>query len=149
MSTLEPYQTGALILLIGANPLPNYVAARLLLKRDGMLYLVHSQGPDGTGIVAQRLAAQFPDNNPRLIAVNPLDTAGLQEKVKKSLQDAPADSLGLNYTGGTKVMAVHTYQAVADFCGECMCGAVFSYLDAETLELIVEPRTGHPVYSTG
>ena len=35
-------QSEHLFLLIGKNPLPNWVAARLLLRDEGRLYLVHS-----------------------------------------------------------------------------------------------------------
>ena len=42
-----------LFLLIGTNPLPNWVAAKLLLRDSGKLYLIHSATTSG---VAERLA---------------------------------------------------------------------------------------------
>ena len=53
----QPYRTPVLFVLVGENPLPNYVAARLLLEPGGRLYLVHSRGSGGTGNVAKSLRA--------------------------------------------------------------------------------------------
>ncbi len=41
-SELDKYKVDHLFLLIGENPLPNYVATRMLLKDGGTVYLVHS-----------------------------------------------------------------------------------------------------------
>ena len=38
----ESWKTDHLILLVGSNPLPNYVAAQLLLNEGGTLHLLHS-----------------------------------------------------------------------------------------------------------
>jgi hypothetical protein len=40
------YTVDHFFLLIGENPLPNYVAARLLLASGGTPYLVHTNGTD-------------------------------------------------------------------------------------------------------
>jgi hypothetical protein len=146
MSELAAYQTKHLFLLMGKNPLPNYVAAHLLLKTGGTLYLVHSEGPQGTGGVAQRLAAHFPQHHPHLIPVNPQDTADIRRQVELYLERTLPDPVGLNYTGGTKVMAVHTYQAVEEFCQPRGYEAIFSYLDADTLEMSIEPQPGQPAF---
>jgi hypothetical protein len=141
-SDFRSYQTDALFLLVGQNPLPNYVAAKLLLKENGTLYLVHSEGPQGSGKVAQRLATHLRQHQPQLIPVDPLDTADIHKKVEPYLTRASSGSVGLNYTGGTKVMAVHVYQAVHEFCRRRDLEAVFSYLDADTLSMSIEPRRG-------
>lgn len=138
------FQTPTLFLLVGKNPLPNYVAACLLLKAEGTLYLIHTTGPTGTGHIAQRLARFFPQHRPQLIPVDPLDTIMLQRTVRRYLDSAPSGSVGLNYTGGTKVLAVHTYQAVQEFCQQQHRTAFFSYLDADTLELSIEPYSELP-----
>lgn len=49
---LEPCKTDYLFLLVGTNPLPNYVAARLLARPKGKIYLLHSRT---TGDIAQNL----------------------------------------------------------------------------------------------
>ena len=140
------YRTDHLFLLMGKNPLPNYVAAKLLLKLEGMLYLVHSEGPRGTGGVAQRLAAHFPHHHSHLIPVNLQDTAALRRQVERYLDRTSPGSVGLNYTGGTKVMAVHTYQVVEEFCKGRGREAVFSYLDADTLKMTIESPPSHQVF---
>ena len=139
-----PYQTESLFLLVGRNPLPNYVVASLLLKPGGVLYLVHTTGSQGTSLLAQKLATYFASHRPQLIAVGPQDTAGLRAKVEDYMRGAPPGAVGLNYTGGTKVMAVHAYQAVQAFCQTSRRRAVFSYLDADTLEMAIEPAAGRP-----
>jgi len=141
-----PYQTDALFLLVGKNPLPNYVAARLLLTPDGTLYLVHSQGPQGTGGVAQQLAAHFSQHQPQLIPVNPRNTASLIREVNRYLERTPPGPIGLNYTGGTKIMAVHSYQAVEEFCERRGRKGIFSYLDADALEMAVESPPGQQIF---
>lgn len=139
-----PYRTDVLVLLIGSNPLPNYVAARLLLRDDGALCLVYSSGPSGTGKVAQRLAAQFPQHKIHLISVDLNDPATIRRTIEKYLEDTPPQTIGLNYTGGNKMMAVHAYVAVAEFCRRRGRMVQFSYLDADGLELMVEEQPGQP-----
>ena len=41
-TAFDPYWVDRLLLLIGENPLPSYVAARTLIKQGGTPYLVHS-----------------------------------------------------------------------------------------------------------
>lgn len=52
---LNAYKTEHLFLLVGTNPLPNYVAALLLAKGEGKIILLHSGGHQGTGKVAENL----------------------------------------------------------------------------------------------
>ncbi|MGQ9828688.1 MAG: hypothetical protein ACUVSW_12580 [Roseiflexus sp.] len=54
MPDLSNFQTQNLFLLVGTNLLPNYVTAKLLLKPDGRLYLVHTKETDE---IADRLIA--------------------------------------------------------------------------------------------
>lgn len=145
-SPLSRYQVDHLLLLVGHNPLPNYVAARLLLDRHGVLYLLHTEGPHGTGNVAQRLAAHFAQHRPQLIPIDARSPKFLRRAVDRALPRA-AGRIGLHYSGGTKVMAIHTYLAVYEICQDRGIDPVFSYLDADTLELIVEPRLGEPPFS--
>lgn len=139
-----PYRTDVLFLLIGSNPLPNYVAGRLLSRDGGALCLVHSSGPSGSGKVAQRLAAQFPQHKIHLISVDLHDPATIRRAIEKYLEDTPPQTIGLNYTGGNKMMAVHAYVAVAEFCRRRGRPVQFSYLDADGLELMVEEQLGQP-----
>ena len=132
MNNTQIPQSKHLFLLVGTNPLPNYVAAKLLLKPNGHTYLIHT---DDTASIADRLIAAL--------------QVGLEQATKIQVKEADGDDVfnqvsqyaggkqdvGLNYTGGTKMMAVHAYRAVEKHCP----GAVFSYLDARTLSMVVEP----------
>ncbi len=142
---LDRYRCDNLILLVGTNPLPNLVAAELLVKEKGRIILLHSPGHRGTGPVAERLERVL---DTRMCTKVQIDKAEIDEsdgwsitqKLKREVLQKLQGSIGLNYTGGTKSMAVYTYQAVAEFCPE----AVFSYLDARTLSLKVQPGSDKP-----
>ncbi len=133
MSSLNEYRVDHLLLLVGTNPLPNLVAAELLLKPDGIVYLIHSRD---TATVAERLQKY-------------LKSKGLDAKTPRSVEEADArdienivgslvaklkGNVGLNYTGGTKAMAVHAYRAVERAHSQ----AVFSYLDANSFEMRID-----------
>ncbi len=64
MSDLEAYQTDYLFLLVGMNPLPNYIAALLLVRDGGTIYLFHSRGNQGTEKIASRLSSKIKIRRP-------------------------------------------------------------------------------------
>ena len=111
-------QTDHLFLLVGGNPLPNYVAARLLAKDDGVVYLLHTQASTGTFEIADRLAKILRQDCPRLKGVqlhqiHETDGFVIAEGVEKIAAKIPANqSVGLNYTGGTKPMTWHAARAL-------------------------------------
>jgi len=129
-----------MILLVGGNPLPNAVAGRLLVAQGGTISLVHSAG---TADVAQRLKTWLEKQGTtrcvRLKQVEESSPYSILAGVQECLKDVRAQSLGLNYTGGTKVMAVHAYRALEQWAREQGITPVFSYLDARTLEMVFDP----------
>lgn len=135
-----------LILLVGGNPLPNAVAGKLLVKSDGTITLIHSEG---TADVAKRLCQWLKENrvarDVKLKQVEEANPTSIIEGVKECLEEAkprtvgPNYTVGLNYTGGTKVMSVHAYRAVEQWTSERSIKAVFSYLDARTLKMVFDP----------
>ena len=134
MPDLSEFQTQNLILLIGTNPLPNYVAAQILLKPGGHLYLVYT---DETNEITERLAAKLGlamGINTTKIHVDEAKSDNIFEQVQRCAEGL--HDVGLNYTGGTKMMAVHAYRAVEQVCPK----AVFSYLDARSLKMIIEKK---------
>jgi hypothetical protein len=136
MIDLALYQREHLFLLIGTNPLPNYVAAKLLTKEGGQLYLVHSRD---TAIVADRLweNLDWPRESVKLIQVSDTNAYDVYTRVKaKALGKS---NLGLNYTGGTKIMAVHAHRAIREIAPS----VVFSYLNTD-LQLIIEQSQTQP-----
>ncbi|MCX8118671.1 MAG: DUF1887 family CARF protein [Desulfobacterota bacterium] len=124
-------QSENLFLLVGTNPLPNYVAAKLLLKPGGHIYLFHT---DETATVADRLIAALQAEKGRVTKIEVKEAQGEEIFNKIAEHVKGKQDVGLNYTGGTKTMAVHAYRAVEEYCQ----GAVFSYLDARTLSMVVD-----------
>lgn len=139
---LTDYQVDHLFLLIGENPLPNYVAARTLLKTDGTVYLIFTnqtisqkkslKGQDGLlhwGIHCEEIDLADGESNAHQI----------REKIKNRVNTI-SGSVGLNYTGGTKAMAVHAYRAIQELKPD----AIFSYLDSRRLKMWINQGDQKP-----
>ncbi|MDA8333973.1 MAG: hypothetical protein M0Z41_03110 [Peptococcaceae bacterium] len=122
-----------LFLLIGKNPLPNYVAARLLAGPQTHVYLVDSSE---TEPITQKLkvALGLDTTHCTRVPVTEANPSSIYEGVLKYA--IGKTGLGLNYTGGTKTMAVHAYQAICDASDE----PGFSYLDARRLEIVLHGK---------
>lgn len=150
-SELEEYKTDHLFLLIGSNPLPNYVSAHLLIKPQGTIYLVHSSSGSsatgGTYRIAERLRGVLEEKKNRneidfrmvqLVGVSESDSSNIKTEIGRCINQIPKNkSIGLNYTGGTKAMAVHTYLRLFREKQRPL-STIFSYLDARSLSLQVE-----------
>jgi len=134
--TAKAYQTDHLFLLMGENPLPNAVAALTLLKPEGTPYLIHTSR---TQRAAERLEAvlrEFPQLKPAEL-INLKDYQADSFQIRQRIQSRVAalkGSVGINYTGGTKVMAVHATRAIETVHPD----AIFSYLDSNTLEMLID-----------
>lgn len=132
-------QTDNLLLLIGTNPLPNLVAARLLLKGNGTLYLVHSKDTSDAAIrIETLLARKYGISNCRRVEVREADAQDIKDKIGNQLRNLKG-STGLHYTGGTKTMAVHTYRTIETVISDADPSPVFSYLDANSFQLRIDP----------
>ena len=121
-----------LFLLIGTNTLPNWVAAKLLVKSEGRAHLVYTSGVRKH---AERLKAILEEER---IRVEWFETAEADERKIFSDVRRHAETLkkndrkiGLNYTGGTKMMSVHAHRAMRDLC----LTDSLSYLDARSLQM--------------
>lgn len=138
----EYHQVDHLFLLVGENPLPNYVAARTLLRQGGKAYLVFTNQTKpqkerlkialkhkGFSIEEVALDKQATDSNKS----NP---HRIYTKVKEDAAKVPSNErIGLHYTGGTNPMAIHAYRAITDLQ---RTDTVYSYLDAKTLEIFID-----------
>jgi hypothetical protein len=143
-----------LILLVGGNPLPNYVTARYMIDRKrndqealpvpDKFILLHSKNTKKYAeIIKEKIG---------LTGYEPLADLGNNErsrktiigKIKGKLNEFQKDNckitnIHLNYTGGTKPMAVHAYNGVINFCKENKIESdkiIFSYLDPKEFKLV-------------
>lgn len=132
----EKLKCDHLFLLIGGNPLPNWVAARLLLKEDGQLYLARSED---TIEIAQNLGEFLIKKGirqPIYIEISdPSNADAIYNAIRPYLKNIRSGQIGLNYTGGTKAMSVHGYRAIEKEIQKGVPRPIFSYLDARTLEM--------------
>ena len=133
----ENLRSDHLFLLIGTNPLPNWVAARLLLRDGGRLYLVHS--PE-TKPHAERLMVSLGLNEGHVerVPIAEADEQGIYTKVSGQLAKLKGSAVGLHYTGGTKMMSVHAHRAMRESGLQPV--PVLSYLDARTLRMKFDGR---------
>ncbi|MCU0552277.1 MAG: DUF1887 family CARF protein [Leptolyngbya sp. Prado105] len=139
MNEFEKYQVQHLFLLIGENPLPNYIAAKTLLKPGGTIHLIYTSH---TRSQAERLRDRCEDLEyiSELISIEgyEADSYYIQKEVRESVKLLPQTSIGLHYTGGTKAMAVHAYRALI----QARPDAIFSYLDPRRLEMCIDRKDG-------
>jgi hypothetical protein len=101
-----------LILLVGSNPLPNYIVAKML--RPKRIWLIYSRGDKGTERVKECLDTALSEDLPGVLIEAPcLESATDAREVRQILTQLPHDA-HLNYTGGTKIMAAHARLAFAE-----------------------------------
>ena len=134
---LALFQTNHLILLVGTNPLPNFVAAQLLLKQGGVIHLICT--PE-TAEIAKQLKKQL-ETKKLACNIYPDIKQNRPSSIFESIRSigiGTSRSVGLHYTGGTKAMAVHAYRAIKDVCPKAIC----SYLDALELKMIIDDGMG-------
>jgi len=148
-SNLSQHKVDHLFLLVGENPLPNYVAAKLLVRENGITYLVHSTRtkPEYDNLV-NVLKTEGIKTQPVPLGQSEADGNEIQNQINKVLQPKKqpiSGRVGLNYTGGTKAMAVHAYQAIQSFDSPSEESKVFSYLDSRSLKLFVDGHRPEPV----
>ncbi len=162
MSTIHDYQVDHLLLLVGSNQIPNAVAGKLLVAKGGTITLIHS---GGSFPLAQRLQSWLADPNKdradiafALVQVDESNADSVYRAVYEKLDayehahrnaiKAGTARVGLNYTGGTKVMAVQAHRAVEEWAKTHQLEEpVFSYLDARTLRMRFDPATGREATS--
>jgi hypothetical protein len=136
----ESMKSDHLILLVGTNPLPNYVATRLLLKEEGQLYLLYSAE---TTDIAGRLETAL-GQKATCARVNESDAGDIAEKMTSLVEGIDGGRIGLHYTGGTKVMSVHAHRAFLEAMKQHHPSQkpVCSYLDARSYEMKFDPQPG-------
>lgn len=145
-----------LVLLIGTNPLPNFVVAEYFLKKNKnieKIWLVHSEKDEshfqaGTFEFAKNLEKiitdrwknthknlQFPLKKIPLTDVSNASTitANIENMITKLEENT---SFHFNYTGGTKSMSTHSYWNLKGLGDDVEKS--FSYLDGRNFRLILD-----------
>lgn len=123
-----------LILLVGSNPMPNYLAACAL--RPAQVVLVYSEK---TLAAMKRLTTGLQAALGDRVTIggqlleDETSAAALKDAIALIARQKPKGSLAINYTGGTKVMAAHALRAFYEQGGSA---AAASYLHEGTV--------GHP-----
>lgn len=145
MTIPEQYKVNHLFVLVGENPLPNYVATRTLLHDGGTVYLVFTKNT-----IPQRKLLEGQDGLYKFgIKCQPVDLSDNESNAheiyntieKRVNESAKEGKVGLNYTGGTKAMAVHAYRAIQKLKPD----AIFSYLDPRRLKMWINEGQQKPV----
>lgn len=135
----DRYRSDHLFLLVGKNPLPDYIAGKLLLKPGGQLYLVHSEA---TRPAANRLAKYLEDKEkhpvPKYVPVEEANSVRIRSQITSVLNGLNNGQVGLNYTGGTKLMSVHACRTLLDFQDTQQRPVTLSYLDARSDRMYIE-----------
>ncbi len=70
-------------------------------------------------------------------------SASITDRIKEICKNIKEGSIGLNYTGGTKFMGIHSYLALKEYANELRKTSneiqfQFSYLDAANMSLIID-----------
>ena len=140
-----------LVLLVGTNPLPNYVVAKYFcsnnknLRRIWLLYSEKTAFEEGTKQYAEDIEAVLkkeikPDIQ---IEKSPLSDISRDCIIMRNLDDQLLQGIDrnskvhLNYTGGTKSMAVHVYRFLEKNLNNRFSA---SYLDARNYCIVFDNR---------
>ncbi|MCA6612684.1 MAG: DUF1887 family protein [Pseudanabaena sp. M158S2SP1A06QC] len=145
-ANFDKYKVQHLFLLIGTNPLPNYIAARQLLTDGGTAYLVYTSE---TKCWKDRLLDRLRSRKIKITEIyldkSESDSNHIHKKIYDKVSSIPeAEKVGLNYTGGTKAMSVHAYRAVYDKRGHKE--TFYSYLDPRKLQMYIDQDNGEPFH---
>jgi len=133
-----------LVLLIGTNPLPNYVVAKYFLRNNEKLeriWLICSEKhfkQSGTENIANNIKdvikKEIKFDSFREVLLKDVGSAtAILQNLSINFNERAFDysNFHLNYTGGTKSMAVHAYKYFETYGKRCF----FSYLDSRDFKL--------------
>lgn len=148
------YKFTDLVLLIGTNPLPNFVVADYYFKKNKKLeniWLLYSEKKSYqksteqlAGNIKNLLIARMSDGQKKKVSIVtiPLSDVGDAIRIKQDLDEFLFDNLSgncsvhFNYTGGTKVMSIHVYRSLLE--SRFFNRVEFSYLDARKFKIIYD-----------
>ncbi|SNX54963.1 DUF1887 family protein [Thermoanaerobacterium sp. RBIITD] len=139
------------IALIGSNPLPIYAVLNYLLNdsredkkelpcpdvalcvysRDTYKYFKNIEKLIGNKLKFEQIDLGLYERDPKTIKEN------INEKLSSLNEKDSIQSIHLNYTGGTKVMSVISYNEVKNYCKNNNIECIFSDLDPKTNKINV------------
>jgi DNA-binding protein len=131
--------------MVGTNPLPNYVVGSYLKENYNKFVFIYSEkneniNQSSTADYADKLKEHLNlDNNYTLLPLNNVSSpSAIRDDLGIILEKFPKnniDEVHLNYTGGTKTMAVHVYNFLKENFNDKFNA---SYLDARSHKLIYD-----------
>ncbi|MDM8522013.1 hypothetical protein QUF80_01475 [Desulfococcaceae bacterium HSG8] len=141
-----------LVLLVGTNPLPNFIVADYFLEHNEnieTIWLIHSEDNNlqaGTNIQADNLSKllekKWKGKKYKFEFLSLSDAShakrirdDIQEKMIKKLDERKEHRFHLNYTGGTKAMSTHLYWILKKKI-QTRGEKTYSYLDARNFRLV-------------
>lgn len=95
-----------LVLIVGSNPLPNYLAAQLIEWDRAALYYT-SETEQVKDRLVEALGRRWPE---RRLSCRGISDSTRAEAVHNAWREAETGDVKLHYTGGTKSMAVHLHE---------------------------------------
>lgn len=110
-----------LILLVGSNPLPNFLAV-LILKAESVCFLFTLETEPVMARLKDILTQKYPD---LALSERFIQDSTSPSRIRESLPQVNADT-HLHYTGGTKIMSAH---ALMNFLNQGGSSDRASYLD--------------------
>ncbi len=140
----------SLVLLVGTNPLPNFVVLDYFLRHNSKLnkiYLIYSEenrqiNQSGTIDYAKNIETlakkRASSRNLQFFFIPLSDVSSpstMEYDLKKHLKDKLSSAeIHLNYTGGTKAMVIHVYR----WLEKHKYSTSFSYLNARNFRIIFD-----------
>lgn len=137
----KSYDYDVLILLMGTNPLPNYVVAKYFLKESNIkkIIILHSKKTCSyANMLSSIIHEELIKNGDSIdIVLKSIKDVGSATDIGDTIHERDVGEkdtvkVHLNYTGGTKAMAVHAYQSVKGKFSY----PTFSYLDARQFKIL-------------
>lgn len=137
-----------LVLLIGTNPLPNYVIGKYFVEKGEvdrliLIYSEETQTQKGTKEYSEALKKLLAVSDYKFVSLRDVgNPKKIMEDLLEQLDENINGSIHFNYTGGTKTMVAHIYNLLKERYSDNFKG---SYLDARTFKIIYDDGKLEPV----
>ncbi len=150
-----------LILLIGSNPLPNYIVGNYLIKKERAEKDVLPE-PDKTILVYSDDTEKFAKRISNKLGIQPeyvdlkrderepaVIVKGIQDKLDLIAKAGLISTIHLNYTGGTKPMSLYAHIAVSGWIGKDRkkdkIKVILSDIDPKNHKIVLREKPDYPL----